>query len=91
MLKMKGSTTEEEVEDSQLEESSAEGGEDIDEELVDSNEDEEAEGVLQKDSNDLVLSDPEGIALTGCLILFWQVSCKYMLQIAHILSPYPVV
>ncbi len=94
MLKLKGSIIEEEVEDSPWEESSVEGGEDIDEELEDSNDDEEAKGVPQEDCDDLVLSDPEGNTLMGCLMLNWKISHKYVhviAQVAHIVSHHPVV
>ncbi len=45
MLKMKDSKTEDEVEYSPWKESSVEGGEGIDEELEDSNDNEEAKGA----------------------------------------------
>ncbi len=75
MLKLKGSILEEEVDDSPWEESSVEGGEVINEELEDSNNDEEAKGVPQEGANDSVLLDPEGNTLRGHLMLNWKISC----------------
>ncbi len=71
---------EEEVKDSSWEESSVEGGECIDKELEDSNDDEEAEGVQQEDGDDLVLSDYEG-NITDHLMLNWKTSCNYLLHV----------
>ncbi len=93
LVKKKSSVMDEEVQNLSSIESSV-GGEESDEELEDCNED-EAKDVPIEDSDDLVLSDPQGNTLTGRFMLNWNKRHKYLLhviaQVAHILSPNPVV
>ncbi len=71
------------------------GGKDGDEEIEGGDEDKEADAVPQDDGDDLVLSDPKGLTLSGCLVGNWKISRKYLLhviaQLAHILTHHPVV
>ncbi len=63
------------------------GGEDIDEELEDSNDNDMAKDDQQEDGDDLVLFYTEGNTLTGCLILNWKKAASmlhFASQVTHI-------